>query len=357
MTPNPLYQFTPSSDPNQLDKKDFQTNQDIRWCPGCGDYSILKQVQTVLPTLGIPKEEIVMVSGIGCSSRFPYYMNTFGLHTIHGRAPAVVSGIKSLRPELSVWMITGDGDALSIGGNHFIHLLRRNMDIKVLLFNNQIYGLTKGQYSPTSEQGKRTKSTPLGSLEEPFNPIRLALAAGASFVARSVDVDPKHLQETLRAAANHKGTALIEIYQNCNIFNDGAFENVTNRKTKADHQLVLRTGEPLLFGSKKDKGLIFNSQNMRFEVASVADVGLEAIYIHQPSNQVASQLLAELSLPDTPVPIGVIHQSERVTYDQAMTEQIEQARRDFMKVEPSDPMPPRPKLQSLLESGETWFVQ
>jgi 2-oxoglutarate ferredoxin oxidoreductase subunit beta len=344
MTPNPLYQIMPASDPSQLDKKDFQSDQDIRWCPGCGDYSILKQVQSVLPTLGIPKEDIVVVSGIGCSSRFPYYMNTFGLHTIHGRAPAVVSGIKSLRPELSVWMITGDGDALSIGGNHLIHLLRRNMDIKVLLFNNRIYGLTKGQYSPTSEQGKRTKSTPLGSLEEPFNPLRLALAAGASFVARSVDVDPKHLQTTLKAAAAHKGTALIEIFQNCNIFNDGAFEPVTQRKTRADRQVILQAGEPLLFGAKRERGLVFNPQKFCFEIALVEDVGLDAIYKHQPENQVAAQLLAELSFPESPIPMGVLHQVERPSYDQAMSEQLDYARRLYAKVDAEAELPPKPSV-------------
>ncbi len=357
MTPNPLYQIMPASDPSQLDKKDFQSDQDIRWCPGCGDYSILKQVQSVLPTLGVPKEDIVVVSGIGCSSRFPYYMNTFGLHTIHGRAPAVVSGIKSLRPELSVWMITGDGDALSIGGNHLIHLLRRNMDIKVLLFNNRIYGLTKGQYSPTSEQGKRTKSTPLGSLEEPFNPLRLALAAGASFVARSVDVDPKHLQTTLKAAAAHKGTALIEIFQNCNIFNDGAFEPVTQRKTRADRQVVLQAGEPLLFGAKRERGLVLNHQKLCFETALVEEVGLDAIYKHQPENQVAAQLLAELSFPESPIPMGVLHQVQRPSYDQAMSEQLDYARRLYAKVDAEAELPPKPSVQSLLDSGETWLVQ
>ena len=346
MTPNPIYQLTTTTDPSLLNKKDFQTDQDVRWCPGCGDYSILKQVQTVLPTLGIPKENIVVISGIGCSSRFPYYMNTFGLHTIHGRAPAIVSGIKSLRPELSVWMITGDGDALSIGGNHLIHLLRRNMDVKVLLFNNRIYGLTKGQYSPTSEQGKKTKSTPMGSLEEPFNPLRLALAAGASFVARSVDVEPKHLQEILKAAAAHQGTALIEIYQNCNIFNDGAFEGVTNRKTKADNQLILQAGEPLVFGAQKEKGLVFNAQTLSFEVVQIADVGREALYVHQPDHPLAAQLLAELSLPDFPVPLGIFHQRQRVCYDLAMSEQIATAQANKTG-----------SLQSLLESGETWIVE
>lgn len=356
MTPNPLYQLLPSTDPSTLTRKDFASDQDIRWCPGCGDYSILKQVQSVLPSLGIPKEDIVVVSGIGCSSRFPYYMNTYGLHTIHGRAPAVVSGIKSLRPELSVWMITGDGDSLSIGGNHLIHLLRRNIDVKVLLFNNRIYGLTKGQYSPTSERGKRTKSTPLGSLEEPFNPISLALAAGASFVARSVDVEAKHLQETLLAAAAHKGTALIEIFQNCNIFNDGAFQELSNRQSKADHQLILTEGEPALFGAKKERGLVFNGNEMCFEVALVEEVGLESIYVHRSGHRFASQLLAELSLPHFPVPLGVIHQHERPSYDQAMAEQLEEAQRAYTGVHEGS-LPPRPSMQTLLDGGETWLVK
>ncbi len=357
MTPNPLYKITPSTDPSELNKKDFQSDQDIRWCPGCGDYSILKQVQSVLPGLGIPKEDMVVVSGIGCSSRFPYYMNTFGLHTIHGRAPGVVSGIKSLRPELSVWMITGDGDSLSIGGNHLIHILRRNMDVKILLFNNRIYGLTKGQYSPTSERGKRTKSTPLGSLEEPFNPISLALASGASFVARSVDVEAKHLQETLKAAAAHKGTALVEIFQNCNIFNDGAFKEVTHRQTKADQQLVLRAGEPAIFGANKDRGLVFDSLTMSFKIAEISEVGLESIYVHNPQNKIASQLLAELGIPDFPVPLGVLYQHERPCYDQMMSEQIDYAQRLFAGVTEDQPLPSRPSMQSLLDGGDTWLVQ
>ena len=350
------YQLLPSSDPSGLSKKDFQTDQDVRWCPGCGDYSILAQVQKVMPTLGIPKEDIVVVSGIGCSSRFPYYMNTYGLHTIHGRAPAIATGIKSLRPELSVWMITGDGDALSIGGNHLIHLLRRNVDIKVILFNNRIYGLTKGQYSPTSEQGKQTKSTPLGSIEQPFNPLSLALAAQASFIARSIDVEPAHLQETLKAAAAHRGTALIEVFQNCNIFNDGAFAEVTDRKQKLARQLRLTAGQPARFGASGELGLIFNPARLTFEVVQVDEVGVEALYVHDPSNRHAAQLLVDLPFPEYPAPVGVVYQAERPTYDRALQDQVELGMRRHAGVDADAPLPPRPPLQALLNGGETWVV-
>ena len=243
----------PQSQP--LTSKDFATDQEVRWCPGCGDYSILAQVQKVMPGLGIPRENIVIVSGIGCSSRFPYYMNTYGMHSIHGRATAIASGLKATRPELSVWIVTGDGDSLSIGGNHTIHLLRRNFDVNILLFNNQIYGLTKGQYSPTSELNKVTKSTPYGSIDHPFNPLALALGADATFVARSMDRDPKHLQSMLLRANQHKGASFLEIYQNCNIFNDGAFEVFTEKGTKADEALFLEQGKPLVFGARQNKGI------------------------------------------------------------------------------------------------------
>ena len=351
------YPALPSTDASQLTHKSFQTDQDVRWCPGCGDYSILKQVQKVLPTLEIPKEDFVFISGIGCSSRFPYYMNTYGMHTVHGRAPAIATGVKSLRPDLSVWMITGDGDALSIGGNHLIHMLRRNVDLKVLLFNNRIYGLTKGQYSPTSEQGKQTKSSPLGSLEEPFNPISLALSARATFVARSLDVDPKHLQETLIAAAHHKGTALVEIYQNCNIFNDGAFAQITERTVRQDRQVRMRAGEPALFGKNEEKGLVFNAQKIRFEVAEVAEVGLEAIYVHDPSNLAAAHLLAALSYPDSPTPIGVLYTHQRPTYDQQMTDQVNAARARLASSVGEEDSSKRLSVQHLLDSGDTWTVE
>ena len=232
----------------QYTAKDFTTDQEVRWCPGCGDYSILKQVQSVMPEIDVPKEDIVFISGIGCSSRFPYYMNTYGMHSIHGRATAIASGLKASRPDLSVWIITGDGDSLSIGGNHLIHLLRRNFDTNILLFNNQIYGLTKGQYSPTSEQGKKTKSTPMGSIDHPFNPLALCLGADATFVARTMDRDPKHMREMLKRSNDHKGTSMLEIYQNCNVFNDGAFFGMTDKNTKPNQTLFLTHGEPLIFG-------------------------------------------------------------------------------------------------------------
>src|ERR1043165_4321265 len=239
-----------------LTAKDFATDQEVRWCPGCGDYSILAQVQKVMPTLGIPKENIVIISGIGCSSRFPYYMNTYGMHSIHGRATAVATGLKATRPELSVWIVTGDGDGLSIGGNHTIHLLRRNLDVNILLFNNQIYGLTKGQYSPTSEERKVTKSSPLGSLDHPFNPLALALGADASFIARTMDRDPKHQQKMLLRSHGHHGASLLEIYQNCNIFNDGECEIFTEKGTKQEEVLFLEQGQPLIYGAGREKGII-----------------------------------------------------------------------------------------------------
>src|SRR5207344_245061 len=238
-----------------LKPADFASDQDVRWCPGCGDYAILAQMKKVMPTLGIPREKIVFISGIVCSSRFPYYMNTYGMHSIHGRATAIASGLKASRPDLSVWIVTGDGDSLSIGGNHTIHLLRRNLDVNILLFNNQIYGLTKGQYSPTSEENKVTKSTPFGSIDHPFNPMALAMGADASFIARTMDRDPKHLQQTLLRCHQHKGASFLEIYQNCNIFNDGAFEIFTEKGSKPSETLFLEQGKPLLFGVQKDKGI------------------------------------------------------------------------------------------------------
>src|SRR6476646_10650805 len=241
--------------PGQLKKADFVSDQEVRWCPGCGDYAILNNVQKVMPELGIPREKIVFVSGIGCSSRFPYYMNTYGFHSIHGRAPAIATGLRMACPDLQVWVATGDGDALSIGGNHFIHALRRNVDLKILLFNNRIYGLTKGQYSPTSEMGKKAKSTPYGSLDRPFNPISLAIGAEATFVARSVDVFQSHLKETLKHAAAHKGSALVEILQNCNIFNDGAWTGITEKDARSDQVIQLEHGKPLVFGKNRDKGI------------------------------------------------------------------------------------------------------
>ncbi len=276
--------------PQILTSKDFATDQEVRWCPGCGDYSILAQVQRVFPTLGIPKENFVIISGIGCSSRFPYYMNTYGMHSIHGRATAIASGLKASRPELSIWIVTGDGDSLSIGGNHTIHLLRRNFDVNILLFNNEIYGLTKGQYSPTSEQRKVTKSSPLGSIDHPFNPAALALGADATFVARTMDRDPKHLQEMLLRSAHHKGSSFLEIYQNCNIFNDGTFEIFTDKKSKPEETIFLEQGKPLVFGTEKNKGIKLDG--LRPEVVKLdGDVSVNDLWIHDENDFYKAQIL------------------------------------------------------------------
>ncbi|HEY7162625.1 MAG TPA: 2-oxoacid:ferredoxin oxidoreductase subunit beta, partial [Acidobacteriota bacterium] len=248
--------------PTPLTRKDFESDQEVRWCPGCGDYSILAQTQKVLPELNVPREKFVFVSGIGCSSRFPYYVNTYGFHSIHGRAPAIATGVKASRPDLFVWVVTGDGDGLSIGGNHLVHCMRRNVDLKIILFNNRIYGLTKGQYSPTSEFGKKTKSTPMGSIDYPVNPIHLAIAAEATFVARSFDIDTKHMQDTLVRAAKHKGTAFVEVFQNCNIFNDGAFKGFTDKDVRDDRVIYVQHGKPLVYGKNHDKGLRLNGTNL-----------------------------------------------------------------------------------------------
>ncbi len=333
----------------KLKPKDFASDQDVRWCPGCGDYSILAQVQRVFPDLGIPKEKIVWVSGIGCSSRFPYYMSTYGFHSIHGRAPAIASGLKVARPDLSVWVATGDGDLMSIGGNHFIHTCRRNIDIKILMFNNRIYGLTKGQYSPTSEKGKITKSTPFGSVDYPFNPPSLALGAEASFVARSIDREPKHLQEMIKKAAAHKGTAFIEIFQNCNIFNDGAYDHLTNKETKSDTVLILEHGKPMLFGKNNDKGI-------KFDCGKVAVIDLDKngnsisdVMLHDETDPspIRGFMLSHMTDdPSMPTPIGVFRRIEKPTYDQGVHEQI-----DFVKAKKGEGT-----LKALLHSGNTWKV-
>ncbi len=333
----------------KLTAKDFATDQDVRWCPGCGDYSILAQTQRVFPDLGIAKEKIVWISGIGCSSRFPYYMNTYGFHSIHGRAAAIASGVKIARPDLSVWVATGDGDMLSIGGNHFIHTCRRNVDLKILLFNNRIYGLTKGQYSPTSEKGKITKSTPYGSIDYPFNPVTLALGAECSFVARSFDRDPKHLQLMIKRAAEHKGTAFIEIYQNCNIFNDGAFELLTEKDTKDDHVLVLEHGKPMVFGKAKDKGIIIDGTTPK--VVSITDgkYSINDLLVHNEFDEsvVLAYLLGQMSNdPQYPTPIGVFRQIQKPTYDAEVNKQI-----DLIKQKKGEG-----DLQKLLFSGNTWSV-
>src|SRR5579885_1412047 len=290
----------PAPPPGKLTKADFSSDQEVRWCPGCGDYAILNNVQKVMPELGIPREKIVFVSGIGCSSRFPYYMNTYGFHSIHGRAPAIATGVKIANPELEVWMATGDGDALAIGGNHMIHALRRNMDLKILLFNNRIYGLTKGQYSPTSEVGKITKSTPAGSVDFPFNPITVALGAHATFVARSVDVEQKHLGEMLKRAHEHRGASFLEILQNCNIFNDGAFNDLSDKGIKADHQLVLEHGKPLIFGKNRNKGIRMNGQ--RAEVVELGNgITEKDLVVHDETNLALAFMLANFE-PPLPTP-------------------------------------------------------
>ena len=327
-----------------LTKKDFVSDQDVRWCPGCGDYAILAQVQKILPELGVPRENFVFISGIGCSSRFPYYVNTYGFHTIHGRAPAIATGVKVTRPELSVWVVTGDGDALSIGGNHLIHLLRRNVDLNILLFNNKIYGLTKGQYSPTSEVGKVTKSTPGGSLDHPFDPIALALGAEASFVARSVDVEAKHLQDILRRAHAHRGTSFVEILQNCNVFNDGAFNDVTDKDMKADHTLVLEHGQPLVFGRNRDRGI--RLRDYQPEVVRLGgDTRESDLLVHDQTNPALAYLLARLGPPSFPTPIGVFTAVERPTYDADVARQVQAAKASGTA-----------DLAALFGRGDTWVV-
>jgi 2-oxoglutarate ferredoxin oxidoreductase subunit beta len=314
----------------QLSPKDFATDQEVRWCPGCGDYSILAQVQKVMPTLGLPKEDIVIISGIGCSSRFPYYMNTYGMHSIHGRATAVASGLKAARPELSVWIVTGDGDGLSIGLNHTMHLMRRNFDVNVLLFNNQIYGLTKGQYSPTSEEQKVTKSTPMGSIDHPFNPLAVVLGGDASFVARSMDRDPKHLQAMLLRAHAHHGTSFLEIYQNCNIFNDGAFEMFTEKGTKMEEAIFLENGKPLIFGATQNKGVRLDG--LRPQVVTIGEgYTIEDLWIHDESDLMKAQLLTRMFDDPKrdghlPRPFGVFYQNDRPTYEDMMALQVEQAK-------------------------------
>ena len=331
-----------------LTKKDFVSDQEVRWCPGCGDYSILAAVQNVLPSLEIPREKFVFVSGIGCSSRFPYYMNTYGFHTIHGRAPAVATGVKVSNPDLSVWVVTGDGDALSIGGNHVIHMLRRNVDLNVLLFNNRIYGLTKGQFSPTSEFGKRTKSSPYGTVDQPFNPLSLALGSDATFVARTVDIYPKHLKEIVARAAAHRGTSFVEIYQNCNIFNDGAFHHMTDKEIRNDSQIELVHGEPMLFGKDRDRGIRFHDEGL--EVVKIGENGITEndVLVHDEQRERPSRAfqLSRMEPPDFPIPIGVFRAVERPTFDREMNDQIAKT---LENEGPGD-------LEALLREGDVWEV-
>ncbi|MFF2328202.1 MULTISPECIES: 2-oxoacid:ferredoxin oxidoreductase subunit beta [unclassified Streptomyces] len=325
---NELLQLVPKAEAKQS-MKDFKSDQEVRWCPGCGDYAVLAAVQGFMPDLGLARENIVFVSGIGCSSRFPYYMNTYGMHSIHGRAPAIATGLASSRRDLSVWVVTGDGDALSIGGNHLIHALRRNVNLKILLFNNRIYGLTKGQYSPTSEVGKITKSTPMGSLDAPFNPVSLAIGAEASFVARTIDSDRKHLTSVLRAAADHPGTALVEIYQNCNIFNDGAFEALKDKEQAQDAVIRLEHGQPILFGTDNGKGVVRDPATGDLEVVAVTEENRSRILVHDAhaASPTTAFALSRLADPDTlhQTPIGVLRSVDRPVYDTQMAEQLDAA--------------------------------
>ena len=334
----------------KLTAKDFKTDQEVRWCPGCGDYVILNAVQSFLPSLGIAREDMVIVSGIGCSSRFPYYMNTYGMHSIHGRAPAIATGLATSRRDLSVWVVTGDGDALSIGGNHLIHALRRNVNLKILLFNNRIYGLTKGQYSPTSEVGKITKSTPMGSLDAPFNPVSLAIGAEASFVARTIDSDRKHLTSVLREAAAHPGTALVEIYQNCNIFNDGAFDALKDKQQAEEAVIRLQHGQPIRFGPDSSRGVVRDPSTGDLTVVTVtpdneADVLVHDAHAASPTTAFALSRLAD---PDTlhHTPIGVLRSVDRPVYDTQMADQLDLAVEQHGKGD----------LAALLAGGDTWTV-
>jgi 2-oxoglutarate ferredoxin oxidoreductase subunit beta len=329
-------------------KKDWTSDQEVRWCPGCGDYSILTAVQMLMPELGDKREDTVFVSGIGCSSRFPYYMNTYGIHSIHGRAPAVATGLAVARPDLSVWVITGDGDGLSIGGNHLIHSLRRNVNLTILLFNNQIYGLTKGQYSPTSEVGKVTKSTPFGSIDQPFNPISLALGAEATFVARTHDMDRKHMQEVFRRAHQHKGAAFVEIYQNCNVFNDGAFDEILSKEARPSNLIPLVHGEPIRFGPDNEKGVIVDGQG-KARIVDVAEVGEDAILVHDEKREepgLAFMLSRLATGPYEPTPIGVFRAVDRPSYGEEVQRQLVAAQE---RHGPGD-------LAALLRSGATWEV-
>jgi 2-oxoglutarate/2-oxoacid ferredoxin oxidoreductase subunit beta len=330
-------------------KKDWSSDQEIRWCPGCGDYSILTAVQMLMPELGARREDTVFVSGIGCSSRFPYYMDTYGVHSIHGRAPTLATGIAVSRPDLHVWVITGDGDALSIGGNHLLHALRRNVDLTIILFNNQIYGLTKGQYSPTSETGKVTKSTPFGSVDQPYNPVSLALGAEASFVARTHDMDRKHMMETFKRAYQHKGAALVEVYQNCNVFNDGAFEAITSRDARANMLIPLVHDQPVRFGPSGERGVVVDPDGSA-RIVEVADVGEDRLLVHDEhrADPGLAFLLSRLSsAPTTPTPIGVFRDVDRPDYGSMVNQQLLDAAE---RKGPGD-------LKALLHSGATWTVE
>lgn len=331
-----------------LTKKDFSSDQMVRWCPGCGDYAILSAVQSAMPELGRKKEDFVFISGIGCAARFPYYMNTYGFHTIHGRAPALATGTKLSNPNLSVWIVTGDGDSLAIGGNHFIHALRRNLDVNILLFNNQIYGLTKGQYSPTSRKGQVTKSTPLGALEQPFSAGELALGARATFFARTIDANPKLMSKLFVQSAQHNGTSLIEILQNCVIYNDGAFDDVTSRVTQEEHQLHLEHGMPMIFGKEKNKGIRLNG--LKLEVVTIGENGITEADIlvhdaHEPDTAIHNMLI-RMELPEFPVALGIVRQVEAVSYGEQVQAQYEESKQKARYG----------TMDELLASGHTWEI-
>jgi 2-oxoglutarate ferredoxin oxidoreductase subunit beta len=331
-----------------LAPKDFASDQDVRWCPGCGDYSILAQMKKVLAGLGLNREKIVFISGIGCSSRFPYYLNTYGFHSIHGRAPTFATGLKVCRPDLQVWVITGDGDGLSIGGNHLVHAIRRNVDMKIVLFNNEIYGLTKGQYSPTSRTGTRTKSSPLGSIDNPLHPLSIAIGAEATFVARTIDTDVNHLTETLRRAAQHKGSAFVEVYQNCKIFNDGVFEYATDKSIKADNTLYLEHGKPLIFGKDRNKGIRLHGLDP--EVVTIGSgITIDDLLIHDEKAEEPSlaYLLSRMVYPRFPECVGVYRCVQRPTYDELLNKQIE----DVVRAKGKG------KLDDLFASDDVWVVE
>jgi 2-oxoglutarate ferredoxin oxidoreductase subunit beta len=331
-----------------LKAADFASDQEVRWCPGCGDYSILAQMKKILPAIGVPRENTVFVSGIGCSSRFPYYMNTYGVHSIHGRAPALATGLKTARPDLFVWVITGDGDALSIGGNHLMHAIRRNLDLNIVLFNNQIYGLTKGQYSPTSPLGKVTKSTPMGAVDNPLHPLSIAIGCEGTFIARSIDIHIKHLGNVLSRAAEHKGTAFVEVYQNCNVFNDGAFQYATNRDTKSETILELEHGKPLIFGKNSDKGIRLNGMDP--EVVQLGKgISEDDLLFHDekaPEPSLA-YLLSRMTQPEFPEPIGVFRAVDRPRYEEEVDRQIATAREQKGDGD----------LDTLFQAGDTWVVE
>jgi len=340
--------LAPLSEQPALARKDFVSDQEVRWCPGCGDYAILAQTQKLMPELNIPREKIVFISGIGCNSRLPYYMNTYGFHSIHGRAPTIATGLKASRPDLHVWVITGDGDGLSIGGNHLLHIIRRNVDVVIVLFNNRIYGLTKGQYSPTSEQGKITKSSPVGTIDYPLNAVSFALGAGATFVARSLDIDVHHLVGTLERAAHHKGTSFVEVFQNCNVYNDGAFKEFADKAVRPDRTVVLELGKPLIFGKERNRGIRLNGTTP--EIVELGNgVAEDDLLIHDETRQdpTIASIMARMQYPEYPVPLGVLQAVERPTYDALMEEQIQDT---ISRQGEGD-------LAALLSEGDTWVVE